>query len=51
MAENNNKEEKESLWETLLDLGIGKAMGLVWLIYTVLYIIAMFLVHWFTKHK
>jgi hypothetical protein len=48
--DNNKKEESESLWETFLDMGIKKALGLVWLIYTIVYIIAMFMVYWFSKN-
>jgi hypothetical protein len=48
---NNKKEESDSLWETFLDMGIKKALGLVWLIYTIVYIIAMFMVYWFCKNS
>jgi hypothetical protein len=51
MAENNKKENTESFWEALVNLGIAKAMTLIWVIYVSITIVAMFLVHWFSKHK
>ena len=49
--DDNKKENNESLWETFVDMGISKALGLIWLIYIILYIIAMFMVHWFSKNR
>jgi hypothetical protein len=46
----DKKEDNESLWDTLVDMGIKKALGLIWLIYTIVYIIAMFIVYWVSKH-
>jgi hypothetical protein len=51
MVDNNKKQKTESFWEALLNLGIAKAMTLVWVIYVSVTIVAMFLVHWFSKHK
>lgn len=45
------KEKKESLWDTFVNFGIGKALGLVWIIYIFCAVIAMIIVDWFTKHK
>jgi hypothetical protein len=50
MAE-NNKENTESYWEMLVNLGLAKAMGLIWIIYVSVYLVIMFLVYWFSKHK
>jgi hypothetical protein len=51
MDNNNKKEESESLWDTFVDMGIKKALGLVWLVYSIVYIIAMFMVYWFSKER
>ena len=51
MDNNNNKEDAESLWDMFVDMGLKKALGLVWLVYSVVYIIAMFMVYWFCKNS
>ena len=47
----NKKQEQQSVIDELLDMGIKKALGLIWLIYTIVYIIAMFMVYWFSKNS
>jgi hypothetical protein len=46
----NKKQEYESLWESLVDMGIKKALLLIWSVYTVAYIVAMYILHWVYKH-
>jgi hypothetical protein len=47
----NKKQEQQSVIDALLDMGIKKALGLIWLIYIIVYMIAMFMVHWFSKNR
>lgn len=48
---NNKKEEQEPLWDTLVDMGIKKAMLLIWSINIIVYIVAMYIVYWCAKHR
>jgi hypothetical protein len=47
----NKKQEQQSIIDAFLDMGLKKALGLVWLVYSVVYIIAMFMVYWFCKNS
>jgi len=47
---NNKKQEYESLWESLVDMGIKKALLLIWSVYIVVYITAMAILYWVYKH-
>ena len=47
----DNKEEYESLWESFVNLGVMKAMGLVWGLYILVYIVTMSILYLIVKHR
>lgn len=46
---NNKKDNTESLWDTLNNMGWKKGFGLVTLIYTIVYVMVMSIVYIFVK--
>ena len=51
MANNNKKKDQFSVWEHLLEMGVGNAMLFLWSITVIVFCAAMGIVYWLTKYK